>query len=247
MIIENALVLDNSNIAKNVYLMKLKSSITDNIKPGQFINIKISNNYLRRPISVSSIDNDNISIIYKLIGRGTEDLSKIEKGDKLEIMGPLGRFFSIHEDLDEVLLIGGGVGIPPLYEVAKRYHDLDKKIVVVLGFRSKEEVFLEEEFRALTKDIYIATDDGTYGFKGNAIDLINHLEIDTNFVYSVGPKPMLRSVQKKYDKGYISLEERMACGVGLCMGCVCKDKNIKDKSYRVCKEGPVFEIGKVVI
>lgn len=247
MIIENALVLENSNIAKNVYLMKLQSSITEDIKPGQFINIKIADNYLRRPVSVASIDPESISIIYKVVGKGTEDLTLVEKGSRLEIMGPLGRFFSIHEDLDEVLLIGGGVGIPPLYEVAKRYHALGKKIVVVLGFRSKDEIFLEDEFKALTKDTYIATDDGSYGFMGNAIDLINHLKIDTDFVYSVGPKPMLRAVQDKYLKGYISLEERMACGVGLCMGCVCKDKNIKDKSYRVCKEGPVFEIGKVVI
>lgn len=116
-----------------------------------------------------------------------------------------------------------------------------------MGFRSKDEIFLEEEFKTITKDVFIATDDGSYGFKGNTIDLVDKLNLSENFVYSVGPKPMLRAVQNKFAKGYVSLEERMACGVGLCMGCVCKDKNKVDKSYRVCKEGPVFEIGRVVI
>lgn len=247
MIIENALILENFEIAKDTYLMKLNTTIAKDIKPGQFINIKVANNYLRRPISICSIDEDSISIIYKKIGKATEDLSLLDKGERLEIMGPLGRFFSIHEHLHQVLLIGGGVGVPPLYEVAKRYKDLNKKIIVVLGFRSKDEIFLEEEFKTITKDVFIATDDGSYGFKGNTIDLVDKLNLSENFVYSVGPKPMLRAVQNKFAKGYVSLEERMACGVGLCMGCVCKDKNKVDKSYRVCKEGPVFEIGRVVI
>ncbi|MDO5027541.1 MAG: dihydroorotate dehydrogenase electron transfer subunit [Tissierellia bacterium] len=247
MIIENALVIDNFKIAKDTFLMKLQPSFLKEIRPGQFINIKIDKHYLRRPISVASIEEDHLVIIYKLVGQGTKDLSQVKKGQRLEVMGPLGRFFSIHEDLDQVLIVGGGVGIPPLYEVAKNYQKLDKRLVVVLGFRSKEEVFFEEEFKKLTKECYIATDDGSYGFKGNVLDLIDSLKLDIDLIYSVGPKPMLRALQERYDKGYISLEERMACGVGLCMGCVCKDKNIADKTYRVCKEGPVFEIGKVEI
>ena len=247
MIIDNALVLDNFKIAKDTYLMKIQASFQKDIKPGQFVNIRISGHYLRRPISVSSIEDDHFTIIYKIVGEGTRDLAKVQKGQKIDVMGSLGRFFSIHEDLDQVLLVGGGVGIPPLYEVAKRYKKLGKRLVVVLGFRSKEEVFLEEEFKKLSPETYVATDDGSYGFKGNVIDLIDDKKIDIDFVYSVGPRPMLRALQERYDKGYVSLEERMACGVGLCMGCVCKDKNNPEKSYRVCKEGPVFEIGKVVI
>lgn len=245
--IEKAQIMDHELIAKDIYKMVLSSSILEEIKVGQFINIKIRDHLLRRPISVASIDQEHCTIIYKAIGKGTAALSQYKPGEELEIMGPLGRFFSIHEDLDQVLIIGGGLGVPPLYEVAKQYRRLGKKVVAVLGFRSKEDVFLEEEFKELGVETYISTDDGTYGFKGNALELIAHENIDIDFVYAVGPKPMLRAVQDKYSKGYISLEERMACGVGLCMGCVCKDKNVEGKSYRVCKEGPVFGIGQVII
>lgn len=245
--IENAKVLANSLIAKDVYKMILETSIAEEIKVGQFINIKIRDHFLRRPISVASIDGQRLTIVYKSVGRGTEELSTYKAGEGLEIMGPLGRFFSLHEELDQVLIVGGGLGVPPLFELAKQYLDLGKKVKVVLGFRSAEDVFFESDFRELGAEVYVATDDGSYGFKGNVLELVAKEGIDIDFVYAVGPKPMLRAIQEKYSKGYISLEERMACGVGLCMGCVCKDKNIEGKSYRVCKEGPVFEIGKVII
>lgn len=245
--IDQAVVLDQVQIAEDVFKLDLKSSLLDKLLPGKFINVKIRNFSLRRPISICSIEEDFFTVIYKAVGDGTRELSTYKKGDKLEILGPLGRFFSIHEDLDRVLLIGGGLGVPPLYEVAKRYRALGKEVVAVLGFRSRMDVFLEAEFKALGVETFVATDDGSYGFKGNVLSLISEKNIDIDFVYTVGPKPMLRAVQEKYQKGYLSLEERMACGVGLCMGCVCKDKANKDKHYRICKEGPVFELGKVEI
>lgn len=243
----NALVISNEKIAKDVFRLVLESDLAKELLPGHFVNIQIEGHFLRRPISISSIGENHFTIIYKVIGSGTKRLSEYQKGQFINVLGSLGRFFSIHEDLERVLLIGGGVGVPPLYEVAKRYRQLDKEVVAVLGFRSSEDLFLKEEFRALGVKVFISTDDGSEGFHGNVIDCIKENNIDIDFVYCVGPKPMLKACQDNYEKGYISLEELMACGMGACMGCVCKDKNTEGKYYRVCKEGPVFEIGKVII
>lgn len=242
-----ALIRSNEKIAKDVFRMVLESDLSSELLPGHFVNIQVEGHFLRRPVSVSSIDAGSFTIIYKVIGSGTETISKYKSGENINLIGALGRFFSIHEDLDRVLLIGGGVGVPPLYEVAKRYRVLDKEVVAVLGFRSQEDVFLKEEFEALGVKVFISTDDGRAGYHGNVIDCIKENGIDIDYVYCVGPKPMLKACQENYEKGYVSLEERMACGMGACMGCVCKDRNQEGKYYRVCKEGPVFEIGKVII
>lgn len=247
MIEENSLILENVNIAKNVYRMKLKSNNTDKLRPGQFINIKIDGLFLRRPISLCQIEDGIITIIYKVFGRGTQKLSTYREGDTINIHLNLGNGFVVNPKVEKLLLIGGGVGVPPLYELAKRYRQLDKEVVAVLGFKSKDEVFLEEDFKKLGVNVFVATDDGSYGYKGNVISLIETEHIDIDFVYSVGPKAMLRAVQDKYQKGFISLEERMGCGMGACMGCVCHDSKDQTKYYRVCKEGPVFELGKVVL
>ena len=244
---EDILILENKDIANGVYKMTLNSKNSPLLIPGQFINIKIKNFYLKRPISVCEIQNDKFVIIYKVFGDGTKELSSYKTGEYLTINLPLGNGFTIHNELKKVLLIGGGVGVPPLFELAKRYVSLGTEVVAVLGFRSKGDVFLESEFVNLGVKTYIATDDGSYGFYGNVLNLIKEKDINTDFIYAVGPKLMLKAVQDSFSKGYISLEERMGCGFGACMGCVCKDAKDLSKHYKICTDGPVFEIGKVML
>lgn len=242
---ELGIVLSNHKIAQDTYLMKINAGMSKQMLPGQFVNIKVDGFMLRRPISISSIDSTGFTIVYKVVGGGTEKLATLKSQDTINIFGPLGSFYPIHNELDEVLLIGGGVGVPPLLEVAKQYRKLDKKVNVVLGFNDVHAKFYEDEFTNLGCATYIATMDGSYGTKGTVMDAIKENNITSDFVYSCGPMPMLRAVESAYTKGYTSFEARMACGIGACMGCVCKDKKDESIYYRICKEGPVFEIGKV--
>lgn len=237
-------IKENKEIAKKIFKMKLSCDFANKIKPGQFINIAVQGFILRRPISVSDIGKDEFTIIYKIVGEGTEKLSKMRKGETLNVLGPLGRFFSIHENEEDILIIGGGIGIPPLYEVAKEYRKIGKNVVAVLGFNDTDSAYLYDEFENLGCKVYIATMDGSFGIKGNVIDVIERNNL-RGFIYSCGPEVMLKAVENKFKRGYISKESRMACGIGACMGCVCKDKSDPGKYYRICKEGPVFEIGKV--
>lgn len=245
---DQAFILDHREIADQVFKMTLKTELTEYAKAGQFINIKIRDHSLRRPLSLSSInkENDTLVIIYKVIGQGTRDLSQYNEGENLDILGPLGSFFPVLKDKEQILLIGGGLGLPPLYQLAKEYARLGKEVTAILGFRSKKDVFLKKDFEDLGVRTLVATDDGSLGFKGTALDLARTLD-QNPFVYAVGPKALLRGIQEEYKEGYLSLEERMACGVGLCMACVCKDKTNPDKNYRICKEGPVFNLGRVEI
>ncbi|MDL2276900.1 dihydroorotate dehydrogenase electron transfer subunit [Breznakia sp. OttesenSCG-928-G09] len=245
--ISNDKIISNEKIANDTYKMVLQPETIPIILPGQFVNIKVDGNMLRRPISVASVDQNTYTIIYKVVGVGTKKLSKLSKGHILDIMGPLGSSFPIHETLDEVLLIGGGVGVPPLYEVAKQYRQQGIEVYVVLGFNDKDAIFYEDDFKQLGCKVYISTMDGSYGIKGTVMDCIKEHNITCDTVYSCGPLRMLEAVDKNYKKGYLSFEARMACGIGACMGCVCKDKEDKEMYYRICKEGPVFEIGKVEI
>lgn len=238
-------ILSNERIADDTYKMVIKSSLPSLMKAGQFVNIKVAEHFLRRPISISSIDNDRYTMIYKVVGEGTEILSEMKTGMELNVFGPLGSSYPIHEELDAVLLLGGGVGVPPLYEVAKQYRNLNKRVVVALGFNTENACFYEEEFKALGCEVLMATMDGSLGIKGTVLDAVDEAGIDIDFVYSCGPMPMLKAIENRYTKGYTSFEARMACGIGACMGCVCKDKKDESIYYRICKEGPVFEIGKV--
>ncbi len=242
---EICIVRSNECIASDTYKMVIESAYTKDIKPGQFMNLKVNGFILRRPISINSIEDDSYTIIYKVVGDGTQALSTMQSLDRIDVLGPLGSDFPLHEDKDQFLLVGGGVGVPPLYEVAKRYKAMQKDVVVVLGFNDKDAVFYEAEFKALGCPVYIATMDGSYGVKGTVLDAITQYEITNDFLYSCGPMPMLRALENAYTKGYTSFEARMACGIGACMGCVCKDKTDSDIYYRICKEGPVFEVGKV--
>lgn len=238
-------IVEHKKIALDTYKMILKPVKMPKILPGQFVNIKVDGFMLRRPISVSSVNEDTYTIIYKVVGEGTEKLSEMKEGRTLDVLEPLGNPFPIHETLEEVLLIGGGVGVPPLYEVAKRYRKMDKNVVVCLGFNDVASVFYEDEFKSLGCEVYIATMDGSYATKGTVMDVIEEHNIMIDYIYSCGPMPMLKALNNVYTKGYLSFEARMACGIGTCMGCVCKDSQDSDIYYRICKEGPVFEIGKV--
>lgn len=241
---ENAIIQSNIEIGKDIWKMELKTGLAKLAKPGQFIEITVPGFYLRRPISISEIQEDGLVIIYKVLGEGTLKMTSLKQGDLLDIFGPLGNGFPI-EDESSVLLIGGGVGVPPLYETAKRYLAQGSQVDVVLGFNDKSQVFYQKEFENLGCHVSIATMDGSLGTKGTVLDAIAEHQIQTDFILSCGPLPMLKALDKNYTRGYISLEARMACGVGACMGCVVQDHD--GNSLRVCKDGPVFEVGKVAL
>lgn len=239
-----SVVSKNVNIARDTYKMVLRSDLTGFMKAGQFVNIRIEGQLLSRPISICEIGDENFVIIYKVVGEGTHKLSLMKKGDRLEIFGPLGNGFNIDVSDDEILIIGGGIGVPPLYQLAREMVDKKKRVRAVLGFNTKDFVFFEEEFKALCPT-FIATLDGSYGYKGNVLDLIKENGLE-GLVYACGPKKMLDAVENNFNYGYVSREARMACGIGACMACVCKDRRHKDVSYRVCADGPVFKIGQVM-
>lgn len=242
----NVRVTENIKIAKDTYKMTLAWDKAYLMRPGQFVNIKLDGLMLRRPISISLVpDRTHFVIVYKVVGEGTEKLSRVEKGEMLDMFGPLGSSYPIHDDIDSLLIIGGGVGVPPLLELAKTYKKIRTEMFVVLGFNDKDSVFYEEEFKKLGCRVYVATMDGSYGTKGTVMDAIDEAEIKADMVCCCGPMPMLKAVEQRYHKGYMSFESRMACGMGACMACVAKDKNEENLYHRICKEGPVFPIGKV--
>lgn len=228
-------IIQNERIAKNVMKMTLRGDCSDITSAGQFINIKLDGLYLRRPISVYDCDGDTVTIIYKIVGKGTEEMSKMQ-GGKLDILSGLGNGYDLEKSGDSPLLIGGGVGVPPLYLLAKKLRAQGKKVSVIMGFNTAEEVFCEAEFKALGCDVRVATADGSYGIKGfvtNAMDGISY-----SHVYTCGPEPMLKAVFGAITtSGQFSFEERMGCGFGACMGCTCETLT----GYkRICRDGPVL-------
>lgn len=238
-----AKILKNECIGKDVYQMTLQTSIAKEVCCGQFVEVEVPGFFLRRPISVCEVkDSETIVLVYKVVGQGTEYMSQM-KEETISLFGPCGTGFPVEEK--EVLLVGGGVGVPPLLETAKQYQKKNQKITVVLGFNSKEDIILFDSFKAITDQVYVATMDGSVGTKGTVIDAIQANHITCEYVLSCGPLPMLKAINQQYTDGCISLEARMACGMGACMGCVVKDKD--GNSLRVCKDGPVFPIGKVVL
>ncbi len=241
--IEDAKIISNVEIAKDIWKMELQTQLTKEAKPGQFIEITVPGYFLRRPISIHEIKENSLVIIYKVLGEGTQKMTSMQE-DVLNIFGPLGNGFPI-EDKEAILLIGGGVGVPPLYETAKQYISKGTKVDVVMGANDKDSLFCIKEFEQLGCQVMIATMDGSAGTKGTVFDAIQENGIQTDTILACGPLPMLRSLNTAYKKGYLSLEARMACGMGACMGCVVKD--VDGHSLRVCKDGPVFEIGKVAL
>ena len=230
-------VKSNVKIASSVYKMELSGDTEGLTKSGQFINIKIDGMYLRRPISVCDCEDGVITIIYKVVGKGTEAMSDMKEGTKLDILTDLGNGYDLSKSGDKPLLLGGGVGVPPLYLLAKKLIADGENVSVILGFNTKDEVFYEDEFKAIGANVTVTTVDGSYGLKGFVTDAMG--EMDYTYFYTCGPEPMLKAIYKtsKTD-GQMSFEERMGCGFGACMGCSCKTIT----GYkRICKDGPVLE------
>lgn len=234
-------ILSNKSIAPSVFKMILEGDVSDVTNCGQFINIKLEQKYLRRPISVYDYDDTTVTIIYKVVGEGTEIMSKLCTGDKLDVMTGLGNGYDISKSGDKPLLIGGGVGVPPMYNLCKKLVSAGKKPTVILGFNTDAEVFCFDEFAAIC-DVVVTTADGSRGVKGFVTDAMKN--IDYTYYYTCGPEPMLKAVHSSAKtSGQLSFEERMGCGFGACMGCSCKTKY---GNKRICKEGPVLESEEVI-
>ncbi len=204
--------------------------------PGRFVNIKIDGLFLRRPISVCDSDDNSVTVIYKVVGKGTDALSKMKIGEKLDVLSDLGNGYDTTPSGDKPLLIGGGVGTPPMYMLAKKLISEGKTPTVILGFNTKKEIFFENEFRKTGAKTIIATADGSVGIKGFVTDAMK--DIEYSYIYTCGPEPMLKAVYRaSKTSGQFSFEERMGCGFGACMGCSCKTVT----GYkRICKDGPVL-------
>ena len=229
-------ILENTPLTANVYRMRLRGDTSAIVAPGQFINLQIGGLYLRRPISVCDWDGDGLVIIYKVVGKGTEALSGMAPGEALDGLSGLGNGYDLTCAGESPVLIGGGVGVPPLYGLAKRLIAADKKPSVILGFNTAEEIFYDMEFAALGVSVTVTTADGTAGVKGFVTDALPE---EYSYFYTCGPEPMLRAVYRATKTpGQFSFEERMGCGFGACMGCSCKTIT----GYkRICREGPVLE------
>lgn len=235
-------ITSNKKIARDIFKMTLAGDTSAITAPGQFVNIKLDGFFLRRPISVCDCVEENLTLIYKTVGHGTEQMSRVAAGDELDLLTGLGNGYNTKKSGDSPLLVGGGVGVPPMYMLCRKLISEGKKVTVVLGFNSKDDVFYEDEFRALGADVHIATADGTYGTKGFVTDVIKNLQY--TFFYTCGPEPMFRAMHKMMKTpGQYSFEERMGCGFGACMGCSCKTLT---GNKRICKEGPVMESEEII-
>ncbi len=232
----------NEPLTESVWRMVIVGDTQYLTAPGQFVNIAIEGCYLRRPISVCNYDERSITLIYKVVGRGTELMSRMQAGEKLDVLTGLGNGFSLSAATERPLLVGGGVGVPPLYNLAKKLQTAGKQVQVVLGFNRADEIFYAEEFEKLGVDVHIATADGSVGVKGFVTDAMKSLEFD--YIYTCGPLPMLKAIYNatKCDGEY-SFEERMGCGFGACMGCSCQTTK---GSKRICKEGPVLKRDEII-
>ncbi|MBQ1183758.1 MAG: dihydroorotate dehydrogenase electron transfer subunit [Clostridia bacterium] len=229
-------------MAKNTYLMVLKGDTSDIKASGQFINIKLDGLFLRRPISVCDCDSETVTIIYKVVGVGTEQMAKIKAGEMLDVLTGLGNGYDLSKSGDRPLLLGGGAGVPPMYMLAKQLLKEGKKVSVVLGFNTQEEIFFVDEFKAIGCDVTVCTADGSVGVKGFVTDAM--VNIDYTYFYTCGPEPMLKAIDKvAKTSGQLSFEERMGCGFGACMGCSCKTKY---GNKRICKDGPVLEREEII-
>ena len=228
-------ILDNTRLAPGVYRMRLRGDTAAITAPGQFVNIQLDGLFLRRPISVCDVQEDVLTIIYKVVGKGTEAMSKMA-GGKLDVLTGLGNGYDLDAAGEKPVLLGGGVGVPPMYLLAKKLVALGKIPTVILGFNKAEEVFYEAEFKALGCRVLVTTVDGSYGIKGFVTDALKDV-VYTHF-YTCGPEPMLKAVYRATNtSGQMSFEERMGCGFGACMGCSCKTLT----GYkRICKDGPVM-------
>ncbi|HDR8062854.1 dihydroorotate oxidase B electron transfer subunit [Bacillus thuringiensis] len=255
---QNMIVVNQKEIAKNIYELVLQGTLVQQMnEPGQFVHIKVAEGIaplLRRPISICNVDQEKneFTMLYRAEGQGTKTLATRKQGEMVDVLGPLGHGFPVEEAEagQTALLVGGGIGVPPLYELSQRLVAKGVRVIHILGFQTKDVVFYEEKFAELG-DTYVATVDGTHGTKGFVTDVIDNYGIDFDILYSCGPLAMLRALEGRYKKkkAYISLEERMGCGIGACFACVCHlQEDPSGHSYKkVCSDGPVFPIGEVVL
>lgn len=237
-------ILSNEPLTPAVYRMVLEGDTQYITRSGQFINIELTGKYLRRPISVADYDDKTVTIIYKVVGSGTEQMRGMAQGEKLDILTGLGNGFSTDNDAKRPLLVGGGVGVPPMYNLCKRLLSEGKRPTVIIGFNTKAELFYEEEFKALGVDVVVATADGSAGVKGFVTDAIREAKVEFDYLYTCGPLPMLKALYDATDvPAEFSFEERMGCGFGACMGCACKTKY---GNKRICKDGPVLKREEII-
>jgi dihydroorotate dehydrogenase electron transfer subunit len=235
-------IVSNVALTDSVCKMVLAGDTSAITAPGQFINIKLDGLFLRRPISVCDYDGQTLTIVYKAVGKGTEAMSAMVPGTQLDILTGLGNGYDLTLSGESPVLLGGGVGVPPMYNLAKKLLAEGKKVSVILGFNTKSEIFYEEEFKALGCEVTVTTVDGSYGVKGFVTTALETM--DYSYFYTCGPEPMLKAVHKaSKTSGQMSFEERMGCGFGACMGCSCKTLT----GYkRICKEGPVMQKEEIV-
>ncbi len=234
-------ITENLPLTDTVYRMVLSGDTSAITASGQFVNIKLDGLYLRRPISVNDCEDGRLTIIYKAVGKGTEKMSRMQSG-KLDLLTGLGNGYDTSLSGNAPLLLGGGVGVPPLYMLAKRLKSEGKSVTVILGFNTRSEIFCEKEFSDVADKVIVTTADGSYGVKGFVTDAMK--DLDYSYFYTCGPEPMLRAVYSaSRSEGQFSFEERMGCGFGACMGCSCKTVT----GYkRICKDGPVMKKEEIV-
>ena len=237
-------IASNEPLTPAVYRMVLEGDTQYITRSGQFINIELEGKFLRRPISVADYDAKSITIIYKVVGSGTEQMKGLKVGTELDILTGLGNGFDTDNASTKPLLVGGGVGVPPMYNLCKRLIAEGKQPRVIIGFNTASEVFYLEEFRALGVEVYCATADGTMGDKGFVTDVIRQRAVEFDYLYTCGPLPMLKALYDATEvDGQYSFEERMGCGFGACMGCTCKTKY---GNKRICKDGPILKREEII-
>ncbi len=235
-------IKSNKQLTESIFEMVLIGDTSSITAPGQFINIKLDGFYLRRPISICDYDDNTITIIYKVVGEGTEVMTKMDAGEKLDVLCGLGNGFDTSKSLDKPVLIGGGVGVPPMYNLCKKLIAEGKNVTVILGFNKKDEIFYEDEFKKLGADVKVTTVDGSYGIKGFVTDALK--DVDYSYFFTCGPMPMFKAIESTVTtSGQYSFEERMGCGFGACMGCSCKTKY---GNKRICKDGPVLTREEII-
>ena len=237
-------IVSNRALTPLIYEMRLKGDTSAITRPGQFVELSIEGLFLRRPISVCNFDEGELTLVYKVVGKGTAEMAAMQVGRKVDVLTGLGNGFNADAECQRALLVGGGVGVPPLYRLARELLAKGREVTVVLGFNTAAELFYEEEFKALGVNLVVATVDGSKGVKGFVTDAIRESGVAFDYFYSCGPLPMLKALsQSVTTDGELSLEERMGCGFGICMGCSIQTAS---GAKRVCKEGPVFKKEEVI-
>ena len=234
-------IKSNEKVGNDVYLMRLEGDLSSIVSPGEFVEIKLDNYYLRRPISVCDYSANHLDLLYKVLGHGTKDMSQYEVGKQLDVLVNLGNGFDVSK-AKKPLLIAGGIGIAPMFALARKFNEENIKPTILYGAAKKSDIVLIEKLQELG-DVIITTDDGSLGFKGNVVDYLKANNVDFDKYYACGPQVMLKFLSYYSTNGYVSLEARMGCGFGACMGCSIETTN---GPKRVCKEGPVFEANEVI-